>query len=259
MFDQLVESTSARRNVRTWVLFAWSSVFWSFVLFAVGVVGVMAYDARLDADLDRLDSTLVAQPPPPPPPPAPPSPARRAAPPAPTNALVARLEQPRTIAPPTPRPPQIGSGSQVAFPGDSQFGRPDGGPDGVPNGVPGAPTVETTRVPPQPPPPPPPVVERKEPAPRKVTLSSRVLTGKAIRRVEPKYPPLAIQASVSGDVEVEVVVDESGRVVSARAITGHPLLRASSVAAARGWIFSPTLLGEVPVKVVGTITFKFQR
>ena len=259
MFDQLVESTSARRNLRTWVLFAWSSVFWSFVLLAVGVVGVMAYDARLDADLDRLDRTLIAVPPKPLPPPAPPSPTRRAETAPAPDAFVSRTEQPPTVAPPSPRPPQIGPGSPVGMPNGSWNGTPDGEPGGDPNGVPGAPIRPIERVAPQPPPPPPPVVERTETQRRQGPIRSTILTGRAIRRVEPRYPQTAVNVRVSGDVEVEVVVDESGRVVSARAVSGHPLLRSAAISAAREWVFSPTTLGGVPVKVVGTITFKFQR
>jgi len=46
-------------------------------------------------------------------------------------------------------------------------------------------------------------------------------------------------------------------VISARAISGHPLLKDAAVNAARGWKFSPTMLTGVPVKVIGTITFNF--
>jgi protein TonB len=58
-------------------------------------------------------------------------------------------------------------------------------------------------------------------------------------------------------VVVEVTVDEAGNVISARPISGHPLLKDAAVAAAKGWKFSPTMLTGVPVKVIGTITFNF--
>ena len=84
-----------------------------------------------------------------------------------------------------------------------------------------------------------------------------MLQGSATRRVEPSYPPLAKTARVSGAVVVEVTVDEAGNVISARAISGHPLLKPAAEAAARGWKFTPTQLSGVPVKVIGTITFNF--
>src|SRR5215469_4875699 len=51
------------------------------------------------------------------------------------------------------------------------------------------------------------------------------LQASAINRVQPEYPPLAKAARVSGRVVVEVTVDELGNVTSARAISGHPLLK----------------------------------
>ena len=84
-----------------------------------------------------------------------------------------------------------------------------------------------------------------------------MLQGSAIKRVTPEYPPLASAARVSGTVVVEVTVDEEGKVMSARAVSGHPLLKDAAVDAARGWMFTPTTLSGVPVKVIGTITFNF--
>ena len=94
-------------------------------------------------------------------------------------------------------------------------------------------------------------------SPKIVRKAGGVLQGSAIRRAQPMYPPLARAARVSGSVIVEVVVDTEGDVVSARAVSGHPLLKDSSVAAARGWKFTPTLLSGAPVKVIGTVTFNF--
>jgi TonB family protein len=97
------------------------------------------------------------------------------------------------------------------------------------------------------------------PPPRQVIRKSGgVLQGMATRRVEPTYPPLAKAAGVSGAVVVEVTIDEQGSVISAAAVSGHPLLKDAAVTAARGWLFAPTSLAGVPVKVIGTITFNFQ-
>jgi TonB family protein len=93
--------------------------------------------------------------------------------------------------------------------------------------------------------------------PRIVRKAGGVLQGAATHRVTPAYPPLARAARVSGSVVVEVTVDEEGKVMSARAVSGHPLLKDASVAAARGWRFTPTTLNGEQVKVIGTITFNF--
>jgi protein TonB len=62
---------------------------------------------------------------------------------------------------------------------------------------------------------------------------------------------------VSGAVVVEVTISEAGQVISARPLSGHPLLKDAAVNAAQRWRFKPTLLSGVPVKVIGTITFNF--
>src|SRR5207247_1880033 len=93
--------------------------------------------------------------------------------------------------------------------------------------------------------------------PRIIRKSGGVLQGSATRRVEPAYPPLARAARVSGAVVVEVTIDEDGKVISARAISGHPLLKDAAVTAAQGWTFQRTELSGVAVKVIGTLTFNF--
>jgi len=104
----------------------------------------------------------------------------------------------------------------------------------------------------EPPPPPPPA-----PTPPRAPISGGVLNGKAISLPKPNYPPIARQAHASGTVVVQVTIDENGSVISAHAVSGHPLLQAVAVAAARGARFSPTKLSGQPVKVTGVITYNF--
>lgn len=107
------------------------------------------------------------------------------------------------------------------------------------------------------PPPPPPPLPDEAPMRRVIRKSDGALQGAATERVQPNYPPLAKAARVSGAVLVEVLVDEDGNVISAQALSGHPLLKDEAVSAALEWKFRPTQLGGVPVKVIGTITFNF--
>ena len=58
-------------------------------------------------------------------------------------------------------------------------------------------------------------------------------------------------------VQVQVLIDENGNVVSAHAVSGHPLLQAAAVAAARASKFTPTKLSGQPVKVNGVIIYNF--
>ncbi len=102
------------------------------------------------------------------------------------------------------------------------------------------------------PPPPPPT-----PKPKPKTVSGGVLNGKATSLPKPAYPAAAKAVRASGSVSVQVLIDENGRVVSASAVSGHPLLRQAAVSAAQGARFSPTLLSGQPVKVSGVITYNF--
>ena len=88
-------------------------------------------------------------------------------------------------------------------------------------------------------------------------MSGGVLSGKAVAKPQPVYPSVAKSGRVQGTVTVQVVVDEAGQVISARAVSGHPLLQASAVAAAQGARFAPTILSGQPVKVSGLITYNF--
>lgn len=89
------------------------------------------------------------------------------------------------------------------------------------------------------------------------TVSGGVLNGKATSLPKPAYPAAAKAVRASGAVNVQVTVDEKGNVVSATAVSGHPLLRQSAESAARAAKFSPTLLSGKAVKVTGVIVYNF--
>jgi TonB family protein len=79
----------------------------------------------------------------------------------------------------------------------------------------------------------------------------------AINRESPIYPPLARSARITGDVLVDVVVNEQGNVISATATSGHPLLRDAAVAAARQWRFTPFKVNGAPTTAIGALKFTF--
>ncbi len=123
----------------------------------------------------------------------------------------------------------------------------------MPSG-PGTGTVVTSapvKIVDEPPPPP-----EAKPTPR-APISGGVLNGKAISLPKPGYPPIARAAHASGTVVVQVLIDENGNVVSASAVSGHPLLINAAVSAARSAKFSPTKLSGQPVKVTGVIQYNF--
>lgn len=97
------------------------------------------------------------------------------------------------------------------------------------------------------------------PAPRPILkpVSGGVLNGTALNLPPPTYPESAKRLRTSGLVTVEVIVDETGKVISAEATTGPALLRDVAVQAALRARFSPTKLSGQPVKVSGVINYKF--
>jgi TonB family protein len=86
-----------------------------------------------------------------------------------------------------------------------------------------------------------------------------VVNGRAISLPRPEYPSMAKASRASGTVNVFVTIDETGKVIAARAISGHPLLQGASEAAARAARFSPTSVKGVPVKVSGIIVYNFMQ
>jgi TonB family protein len=106
--------------------------------------------------------------------------------------------------------------------------------------------------------PPPPVntTTVQGPMPR-APISGGVLNGKAISMPKPAYTTEAMVARATGTVVVQIMIDEEGNVIEARALSGHRLLRDSAVQAARGAKFPPTRLSGQPVKVSGTLSYCF--
>ncbi|MET0646734.1 MAG: TonB family protein [Pyrinomonadaceae bacterium] len=114
-----------------------------------------------------------------------------------------------------------------------------------------APNVVVDESPPSPTP-------KPSPAPRPQTgVSGGILNGKAISKPQPAYSPVAKAARAQGTVVLQVTLDEAGRVISAQAVSGHPLLRQAAVEAAGRARFSPTLLSGQPTKVTGLLTYNF--
>ncbi|HEX8738223.1 MAG TPA: TonB family protein [Pyrinomonadaceae bacterium] len=83
------------------------------------------------------------------------------------------------------------------------------------------------------------------------TISGNNLNDKAVELPPPVYPPAAKAVRASGAVVVEITVNNKGEVTTANAISGHPLLRASAVAAARKAKFKPNAATK------GVLTYNF--
>jgi protein TonB len=196
---------------------------------------------------------LIADPMPPPAPPPPiPIPAERAL----TKAgnqgtallpiTVVPESLPKGIPAPDVEPPsvQVGAGIEGIGPGLSMGAGVAG--LGILPGVLGA-------APPAPPPPPPPPTRRPP-----LRVGGSVQESKLIRKVPPAYPDIARRARVSGDVFLEVMLDEEGNVSGVKVLRGHPLLVEEAVRAVKQWKYSPTLLNGEPIPIVAAVTVSFR-
>ena len=267
MFDNLVESTSHKDDIaRKGSFILGTIVIYSVVLLGLFVAGIYWYDAQLDNQ--SLELTTLVAPVPVPPQQAEQKPADAAKPQKVTTdqqvdvrkEIIQNMNEspipPKEIsAKASEIPPRrqgvatvVGAGNSNAELGGGPIGTGTGGVPGGTGSGGGAPVVADVGEPPPPPPPP-----KKPPA----IVSGGVLNGKAISKPVPPYPAIAKQARAQGTVTVQITVDEGGRVISANAVSGHPLLRAAAVAAARQARFSPTLLSGQAVKVSGVITYNF--
>jgi len=80
-----------------------------------------------------------------------------------------------------------------------------------------------------------------------------------VKKVEPEYPAMARQIRLSGQVQVDVVIAESGAVEKVSVIKGNVLLSNSAVSALRKWKFTPFAgAANKPAKAVASLTFDFR-
>jgi protein TonB len=250
MFDNLVESSSHKDDLsRKGSFIVGTTIIYGVLILAFIVAGILWYDAKL-GEMELELTTLVA--------------------PVPIPQQQKQEEQPKQEAKPTKAeliadvtrtelvPKEISAKASDVPPVRRGVTTVVGSSDSnaavaMPSG-PGAGTVVTgptkVTIADEPPPPEP------KPTPR-APISGGVLNGKAISLPKPGYPAIAKAAHASGTVVVQVLIDENGNVVSANAVSGHPLLIQAAVSAARSARFSPTKLSGQPVKVTGVIQYNF--
>jgi TonB family protein len=85
-----------------------------------------------------------------------------------------------------------------------------------------------------------------------------ILNSKALVLPKPTYSEEAKRVHAVGQVQVKVIVDEKGQVISAEAMFGPEALRQAAVDAAKRARFAPTVVEGITVKVVGILTYDFK-
>lgn len=123
------------------------------------------------------------------------------------------------------------------------------------------------------PPPPPPPVSAPEPKPEPKVEKPAAPVNQAVaalvaekkvtplvlkKAAQPPYPPMARSMRVQGSVRLQLVVNEQGRVESARSLNGHALLAQAAVEAARNWVYDPATIGGVPTRVTTEVDVNFR-
>jgi protein TonB len=104
--------------------------------------------------------------------------------------------------------------------------------------------------------PPAPEPERQRPTIHRV--GGAIREPRKIVHVPAAYPEIARNAKIEGLVIIEATIDQRGLVTGARVLRSVPLLDAAALAALKQWRYTPTLLNNVPVPVLMTITFNFK-
>lgn len=261
MFNNLIESSShAEEFKRRGSFFLFTTATYLALFVIGGVVSIYAYDAHLETQNTELEITFV----PLLPNEAAPERVRNTIRPASnSDAPPGRSTRTQLIdspSNPTNVPDKIGVTAVGVPPANptSVLGSinadppgPVGNTRGVSGGTGSTPVVNI------PDPPPPPVPAPTPDVPKVLKVSTGVLEGKAVSLPRPIYSEMAKRIRLQGPVTVQVLIDETGKVVSAKAVNGHPLLAVEATRAALQARFSPTKLGDQAVKVSGVITYNF--
>ena len=91
----------------------------------------------------------------------------------------------------------------------------------------------------------------------RATVSESLSGGVLVHKVQPIYPTQARQARVQGNVVLDAVVSEQGRVEEVKVVAGSPMLAQAAMEAVRQWRYTPYLLNGKPIKKQTRINITF--
>jgi protein TonB len=89
-------------------------------------------------------------------------------------------------------------------------------------------------------------------------VSTGVMAGRLLAPIQPQYPPIARISHTEGSVVVQAIISKDGRIESAHAVSGPPLLQGAALEAVRVARYRPFLLNGQPTEVETTITINFK-
>lgn len=88
-------------------------------------------------------------------------------------------------------------------------------------------------------------------------IDAGMLNDRAVDLPQPVYPAEAKKNRTAGQVQVKVVIDETGKILSTEVAWGPEVFHAAALAAAKRAKFGPILINGVPSRVFGIITYTF--
>ena len=86
---------------------------------------------------------------------------------------------------------------------------------------------------------------------------SHWMEGNLIHRLQPAYPPLAVQTRTQGQVVLRAVISREGTIENLQVVSGHPLLVRAAIEAVRQWRYRPYVLNGEAVEVETQVTVNF--
>jgi periplasmic protein TonB len=86
---------------------------------------------------------------------------------------------------------------------------------------------------------------------------SHWMEGNLVHRVQPEYPPLAVQTRTQGQVVLHAIISREGAIEKLQVVSGHPLLVRAALEAVRQWRYRPYVLNGEPVEVETQVTVNF--
>ncbi len=81
----------------------------------------------------------------------------------------------------------------------------------------------------------------------------------AVSKVQPQYPPMALQLRIEGEVDLEAVVSETGSVEKVNILSGNPVLTKPAAEALKKWKFKPFMADGKAQRVLAPVSITFKR
>ncbi len=93
--------------------------------------------------------------------------------------------------------------------------------------------------------------------PSRIRVSGQVQEVNLLKKIDAIYPPLAVEARISGQVRFTVIIGKDGTVQNIQLMSGHPLLVAAARDAVSQYVYKPTLLNGSPAEVITQVDVNF--